>query len=166
MSEPGLTSEDLSVYVDKHPFKSEAYLQKMGANGAPVPSRRNKPLKQILNQEREAYYQKRGMVDPTKKRGDSTPKRRKTEQEADSEVPAPREEGPLRDVPTYTSVQAPPSLLPPKRYCDLTGLMAPYTDPKTRLRYHSAEVYQIIKGFAPGADNAYLALRGDASQLL
>ena len=102
MSEPGLTSEDLSVYVDKHPFKSEAYLQKMGANGAPVPSRRNKPLKQILNQEREAYYQKRGMVDPTKKRGDSTPKRRKTEQEADSEVPAPREEAPLRDVPTCT----------------------------------------------------------------
>ena len=102
MSEPGLTSEDLSVYVEKHPFKSEAYLQKMGANGAPVPSRRNKPLKQILNQEREAYYQKRGMVDPTKKRGDSTPKRRKTEQEADSEVPAPREEVPLRDVPTCT----------------------------------------------------------------
>jgi len=102
MSEPGLTSEDLSVYVDKHPFKSEAYLQKMGANGAPVPSRRNKPLKQILNQEREAYYQKRGMVDPTKKRGDSTPKRRKTEQEADGEVPAPREDVPLRDVPTCT----------------------------------------------------------------
>ena len=102
MSEPGLTSEDLSVYVEKHPFKSEAYLQKMGANGAPVPSRRNKPLKQILNQEREAYYQKRGMVDPTKKRGDSTPKRRKTEQDADGEVPAPREEVPLRDVPTCT----------------------------------------------------------------
>lgn len=100
MSEPSLTSEDLSVYVDKHPFKSEAYLQKMGANGAPVPTRRNKPLKQILNQEREAYYQKRGMVDPTKKRGDSTPKRRKTEQDADGEVPAPREEVPLRDVPT------------------------------------------------------------------
>ena len=102
MSEPGLTSEDLSVYVDKHPFKSEAYLQKMGANGAPVPTRRNKPLKQILNQEREAYYQKRGMVDPSKKRGDSTPKRRKTEQDADGEVPAPREEVPLRDVPTCT----------------------------------------------------------------
>jgi len=48
----------------------------------------------------------------------------------------------------------------------LTDSQAPYTDPKTRLRYHSAEVYQIIKGFAPGADNAYLALRGDASQLL
>ena len=102
MSEPSLTSEDLSVYVDKHPFKSEAYLQKMGANGAPVPTRRNKPLKQILNQEREAYYQKRGMVDPMKKRGDSTPKRRKTEQDADGEVPAPREEVPLRDVPTCT----------------------------------------------------------------
>ena len=102
MSEPSLTSEDLSVYIDKHPFKSEAYLQKMGANGAPVPTRRNKPLKQILNQEREAYYQKRGMIDPTKKRGDSTPKRRKMEQEAEGEVPAPREEAMMRDVPTCT----------------------------------------------------------------
>ena len=54
------------------------------------------------SEEREAYYQKRGMVDPTKKRGDSTPKRRKTEQDADGEVPAPREEVPLRDVPTCT----------------------------------------------------------------
>jgi len=56
-----------------------------------------------------------------------------------------------------------------------------YTDPKTRLRYHNAEVYQIVKSFvcvevpfadlhtfqqAPGVDNMYLALRGDASQLL
>lgn len=74
------------------------------------------------------------------------------------------------------NVQAPPSLLPSKKYCDITGLIvranilltlqAPYTDPKTRLRYHSAEVYDIIKGFVPGVDNTYLALRGDASQLL
>ena len=53
-----------------------------------------------------------------------------------------------------TSVEAPPSLLPAKRYCDITGLQvrgtltqAPYTDPKTRLRYHSAEIYDIVKGF-------------------
>ena len=45
-----------------------------------------------------------------------------------------------------------------------------YTDPKTRLRYHNAEVYQIVKSFvcvevpfadlhtfqqAPGVDNMY-----------
>lgn len=38
----------------------------------------------------------------------------------------------------------PPSLLPPKKYCDITGLEAPYTDPKTTLRYHSKEIYGII----------------------
>lgn len=108
MSDPGLTPENLSVYVDKHPFKSDAYLRRMGANGAPVPTRRNKPLKQILNQEREAYYQKRGMIDPAKKRGDSTPKRRKTEQETEDEVPVPREGAPLRDVPTCTYVHHSP----------------------------------------------------------
>jgi INO80 complex subunit C len=36
------------------------------------------------------------------------------------------------DVPTYTAIEAPPSLLPAKKYCDLTGLEAKYTDPKTR----------------------------------
>lgn len=34
------------------------------------------------------------------------------------------------------------------------------------MRYHSAEIYEIIKGFAPGVDNSYLALRGNASQLM
>lgn len=35
---------------------------------------------------------------------------------------------------------APPSLKPAKRYCDVTGLEAPYTDPKSRLRYHNADI--------------------------
>ena len=34
---------------------------------------------------------------------------------------------------------APPSLKPAKKYCDVTGLEAPYTDPKSRLRYHNAD---------------------------
>ena len=45
------------------------------------------------------------------------------------------------DVPTYTGIEAPPSLLPAKKYCDLTGLEAKYTDPKTRLRYFSGHEY-------------------------
>ncbi|KAK0539728.1 chromatin-remodeling complex subunit ies6 [Tilletia horrida] len=69
---------------------------------------------------------------------------------------------PRRDVPSYFSVDAPPSLRPRKHYCDITGLLGPYTDPKTRLRYHNAEIYAVIRRFGPGVDQQYLALRGDA----
>lgn len=44
-----------------------------------------------------------------------------------------------------TSIEAPPSLLPQKHYCDITGLEAPYTDPGTGLRYHDKSVYDVIK---------------------
>ncbi|KAJ7718346.1 hypothetical protein B0H16DRAFT_1609422 [Mycena metata] len=37
------------------------------------------------------------------------------------------------EVLTYTSIEAPPLLLPQKHYCDITGLEAPYTDPVTKL---------------------------------
>ena len=47
----------------------------------------------------------------------------------------------------------------------MTGLIAPYTDPKSGLRYHSVEVYEIIKQFGPGVGDAYLSLRGDGSQI-
>ncbi|KAJ2333086.1 chromatin-remodeling complex subunit ies6 [Coemansia sp. RSA 2671] len=63
------------------------------------------------------------------------------------------------DFPTYWSIDAPPSLLPQKKYCDITGLPAKYTDPKTNVRYHSAEVYQIVKTLPPGSEQLYLALR-------
>ncbi|CAO1627680.1 unnamed protein product [Sympodiomycopsis kandeliae] len=71
-----------------------------------------------------------------------------------------------RQLPTFLSVEAPPSLRPAKKYCDVTGLIAPYTDPKTGLRYHSAEIYEIIKEFPPGVDTAYLALRGKVNTLV
>ena len=88
MADVGVTSEDLSVFAEARPFKSEVYLSKMGANGAPVPTRRNKTLKQILNQERDAYLQKRGLLD-SKKKGteESTPKRHKTSAVASEEEP-------------------------------------------------------------------------------
>lgn len=38
-----------------------------------------------------------------------------------------------------------PSLLPTKKYCDITGLPARYTDPKTKLRYHDLEVFNVIR---------------------
>jgi INO80 complex subunit C len=42
--------------------------------------------------------------------------------------------------------QAPPSLLPAKKYCDITGLPAKYTDPKTRLHFRGLEVLDVIRG--------------------
>ncbi|KAA1097102.1 chromatin-remodeling complex subunit ies6 [Puccinia graminis f. sp. tritici] len=48
---------------------------------------------------------------------------------------------------TYMIIEAPPSVIPPKKYCDITGLEAPYIDPKSRLRYHNAEVYELIRTF-------------------
>jgi len=58
------------------------------------------------------------------------------------------------------TVEAPPSLLPAKKYCDVTGLEAKYTDPKSTLRFHNPEVYEVIKTFQPAVIQAYLGLRG------
>jgi INO80 complex subunit C len=67
-----------------------------------------------------------------------------------------------------TTIEAPPSILPQKRYCDITGLevcplffllrsaldqslpvfkpKGPYTDPSSSLRYHDKSIYEAIKG--------------------
>ncbi|KAI7834251.1 YL1 nuclear protein C-terminal domain-containing protein [Kickxella alabastrina] len=63
------------------------------------------------------------------------------------------------DFPTYWLVDAVPSLKPQKKYCDITGLPAKYVDPKTNVRYCSAEVYRVVKSLPPGGEQQYLALR-------
>lgn len=63
------------------------------------------------------------------------------------------------EFPTYWNIEAAPSLKPQKKYCDVTGLPAKYTDPKTNVRYYSAEVYQILKNMPPGSEQQYLELR-------
>ncbi|XP_052865153.1 INO80 complex subunit C [Anopheles cruzii] len=64
---------------------------------------------------------------------------------------------------TYSSVNAPPSLKPAKKYSDISGLVAPYTDPHSKLRYHNAEEYQTIRTFPMDLTAGYLALRGATS---
>ena len=63
---------------------------------------------------------------------------------------------------TYTNIESAPSLHPScqKRYCDITGLPAPYTDPKTRLRYHDKEVFSVIRTLGQGVPESYLETRG------
>lgn len=65
------------------------------------------------------------------------------------------------DTPTYTSISAPPSLIPQKHYCDVTGLPSKYKSPHNGLRFYDREIYQeIIKNMSPGLDQEYLSLRG------
>ena len=45
---------------------------------------------------------------------------------------------------------APPSLFPTKKYCDITGLHATYTDPRTKLRYKGLDVWHVVRGLVSG----------------
>ena len=65
-------------------------------------------------------------------------------------------------IPTYTNIESAPSLHPASRrhYCDVTGLPAPYTDPKTRLRYHNGEVFGLVRTLGTQAAEGYLEARG------
>jgi INO80 complex subunit C len=61
---------------------------------------------------------------------------------------------------TYTNIESAPSLAPLKHYCDVTGLPAPYLDPKTRLRYHNREVFAMIRNLPQGVAEQFLEARG------
>ena len=64
-------------------------------------------------------------------------------------------------VATYTNIESAPSLHPAsqKHYCDITGLPAYYTDPKTRLRYVNKEVFDVIRALPQGVAEKYLEAR-------
>jgi INO80 complex subunit C len=61
---------------------------------------------------------------------------------------------------TYTNIESAPSLEHSRRYCDVTGLPAPYMDPKTRMRYHNREVFAMIRSLPQGAAEQFLEARG------
>ena len=63
---------------------------------------------------------------------------------------------------TYSNIESAPSLrlARQKPYCDITGLPAPYTDPKTRLRYHDREIFGVVRALPQGVAEQYLEARG------
>ncbi|EJF56999.1 hypothetical protein BD309DRAFT_777421 [Dichomitus squalens] len=133
-------AEQLSYLQYPRPFKNPNYTKNT--------NRRTKNLKAVLTQEREREKNER--------------ERRRQEKEenmdVDGEQPA---EDPLEDdLPTYASIEAPPSVLPQRRYCDITGLEGPYTDPATGLRYHDKSIYELIRGLSATAAKEYLSARG------
>lgn len=61
--------------------------------------------------------------------------------------------------PNYCSVDAPPSMKPAKKYSDISGLPANYTDPQTKLRFASTEEFSYIRQLPTDVVTGYLALR-------
>lgn len=63
------------------------------------------------------------------------------------------------DQPTYVSIDAPPSMYPTKKYCDISGFEAPYTDPRTKLRYTNSEVFARLRSLPDDYVQGFLSLR-------
>ncbi|KAF8344940.1 hypothetical protein F5887DRAFT_968625 [Amanita rubescens] len=164
-------AEQLSYMHLPRPFKNPAYNKNV--------NRRAKNMKAIISQEREREKAERERRRLLKAGGSQpSPPTRATPAEmgvndagamdvdaAESEVvvksemdvDALKQED---EVPTYTSIDAPPSVWPPQHYCDITGLEAPYTDPGTGLRFHDKSIYQLIKGLSTSTAKDYLVARG------
>lgn len=64
-----------------------------------------------------------------------------------------------QDEPTYGSIEAPPSFKPSRKYSDLSGLQANYTDPHTKIRYVNVEEFQRIKMLTSDIIGGHLTLR-------
>ncbi|GLH06089.1 hypothetical protein R5R35_010093 [Gryllus longicercus] len=63
------------------------------------------------------------------------------------------------DCVHYSCIDAPPSFKPPKKYSDISGLLAKYTDPQTKLYYAMAEEFSTIRCLPMDITAGYLALR-------
>ncbi|CAH2283829.1 INO80 complex subunit C [Pelobates cultripes] len=61
--------------------------------------------------------------------------------------------------PNYFSIDAPPSCKPAKKYSDISGLPANYTDPQTKLRFSTIEEFNYIRMLPTDVITGYLTLR-------
>ncbi|GAA5972675.1 hypothetical protein JCM8115_006494 [Rhodotorula mucilaginosa] len=146
-SSSSLTAEELSFADTPRPFKNPYYLNRTTAGPGGGGGKRTKALKQIMALERERVDQ---LLEA---------KKQQLVAGAGDDAEAQLQQA-FHQVVSFASVEAPPSLLPQKRYCDITGLEAKYQDPRSTLRYHNAEVYEVLRTFQPAVIQAYLAVRG------
>ena len=63
------------------------------------------------------------------------------------------------NVASYTSIEAGPSTLPSKKYCDICGHFAKYVETKTGLRYCQSAEYHLIKSLSTEHVESYLSIR-------
>ncbi|KAJ3966682.1 hypothetical protein EV361DRAFT_934063 [Lentinula raphanica] len=142
-------AEQMSYLHLPRPFKNPGYTKNV--------NRRAKNLKNVMGQERE-----REKAERERRRVERVEKMEQGQDAMDVDENQNQNHDVVveEDIPTYLSIEAPPSFLPQKHYCDITGLKAPYTDPVTGLRYHDKDVYAVIKEMSASTAKEYLSARG------
>lgn len=68
-------------------------------------------------------------------------------------------------LPSFINIDAPPSMRPTKKYCDITGLPAKYTDPKTKVRYATTEAFRFERNLPEHKIEEYLGLRAAQTRI-
>lgn len=66
---------------------------------------------------------------------------------------------------TFVNIDAPPSMLPSKKYCDVTGLPCKYTDPVTKMRFVSKDAFRMIRKLQDHKVEEFLSLRHAQTRL-
>ncbi|TGZ82144.1 hypothetical protein EX30DRAFT_340037, partial [Ascodesmis nigricans] len=131
--------EELDFFSHPRPFKNPNYKAQL---------RRNKNLKQILSE-------------TTRTSGTSTPLPTDPARLANvTSAPAAPADSANGMQATYQNIESAPSTKRGNKWCDVTGLPAKYTDPKTKLRYVNGEVYKAVRQLPAGGAEGYLAVRG------
>eukprot|EP00173_Palmaria_palmata_P004630 Plantae.Rhodophyta-Palmaria_palmata.ctg6698.p2 GENE.Plantae.Rhodophyta-Palmaria_palmata.ctg6698~~Plantae.Rhodophyta-Palmaria_palmata.ctg6698.p2 ORF type:complete len:119 (-),score=20.05 Plantae.Rhodophyta-Palmaria_palmata.ctg6698:358-714(-) len=69
------------------------------------------------------------------------------------------------NLPSYVNIDAPPSMRPTKKYCDITGLPAKYTDPKTKVRFATSEAFRFERNLPDHKVEEYLGLRAAQTRI-
>ena len=59
----------------------------------------------------------------------------------------------------YCDIEAGPSILPKKKYCDFTGLTSNYNELHTGIRYYNSQIYKMSQNIAQPIKDQYLNIR-------
>ncbi|KAK9470557.1 uncharacterized protein V1510DRAFT_369945 [Dipodascopsis tothii] len=137
---PNFTLADADITTMPKPFRNPAYKH---------PARRIKNLKQLVSDEQKRIDQ---LFEAQRARD-------RGEDKAGAHGAVPGAGKNLFDLPNYMSVEAPPSVMPRKWYCDVTGLAGNYRMPGNGMRYYNKEVYDVIRHLPAGVDQQYLQIR-------
>jgi INO80 complex subunit C len=124
--------ESLDINRATKPFKNPAYH---------APARRNKNLKQILSDSNARAAAAAAAAEAGGTGNQSSAQQQQMQ-------------------PTYQNIESPPSFRRGNKWCDMTGLPAKYTDPKTKLRFRNGEVFAALRALPAGSAERYLEVRG------
>jgi len=126
--------------------RAQSLVQQREHDSSPILQRDQKPTFAFKN----PNFEHSGVVKSGKKRSWKSLK---------NVAASERSQAANQDLPTYSNIDAPPSFKPVKKYSDVSGLTAPYTDPHTGLYYSTTDEYRTVRQLPQDIVHGYLALR-------